>query len=307
MPVTDVAKVPSSTFRVMGCDALVVVHGGPDDLQVRAEARLRDLAARWTRFDDASELSAINSAAGRAVTVSPETFAVVSLALDAWRLTDGWFDPTVLPMLIAAGYDRSFERVAGRPRWYHHPTAASPGCAGVELDAERSTVLVPVGVAMDLGGIGKGHAADIVASELMAAGARGVCVDLGGDVAVAGTAADGDPWVIGVEDPFANDRDIARILLAAGAVATSSRLERQWHTDRGPAHHLIDPTTGRPAQGGLATVTVVASTAAWAEVLTKATLVSGDDGIPASLGCTGLVVTLDGTVRHLDGLQDWLL
>jgi FAD:protein FMN transferase len=307
VPVTDVAKVRSSTFRVMGCDALVVVHGGPDDLIVRAEARLHDLAGRWTRFDDGSELSVINAAAGRAVSVSPETFTVVSLALDAWRLTRGWFDPTVLPMLIAAGYDRSFERVAGRPRWYDHPAAASPGCAGVELDSERSTVRLPVGVSIDLGGIGKGHAADIVAGELMAAGAIGACVDLGGDVAVAGTAAGGDPWAIGVEDPFARDREIARIVLAAGAVATSSRLERHWRTVSGPAHHLIDPTTGRPAQGGLAMVSVVASTAAWAEVLAKATLISGDDGIPASFGCTGVVVALDGTVRHLEGFEDWLL
>jgi thiamine biosynthesis lipoprotein len=291
----------------MGCDALVMVDGGPVELPERAEARLRDLAARWTRFDGGSELSAINAAAGRAVTVSPETFTVVSLALDGWRLTRGWFDPTVLPMLIAAGYDRSFERVAGRPRWYDEPTSAAPGCADIELDAERSTVRLPVGVAIDLGGIGKGHAADLVTAELMAAGAGGVCVDLGGDVAVAGTGAGGDPWVIGVEDPFVHDRDIARIVMAAGAVATSSRLERQWRTASGPAHHLIDPTTGRPAESGLATVSVVASTAAWAEVLAKATLVSGDDGIPTSLGCTGLVVALDGTVRHLDGLEDWLL
>lgn len=314
MEATDVSTVRSLTLRVMGCDALVVIHGGPDDLAAHAEARLRDLAARWTRFDDHSELSAINAARGRAVTVSPETFAVVNLALDAWRLTGGWFDPTVLPMLIAAGYDRSFDRMVDgtdgmvdRARGHDGPVTAAPGCADIVLDAERSTVQLPIGVAIDLGGIGKGRAADLVAGELMAAGAVGVCVDLGGDVAVAGTTADGDAWVIGIEDPFAADRDVARIALAAGAVATSSRLERQWRTVRGPAHHLIDPTTGRPAQSRLATVSVVASTAAWAEVLTKATLVSGDEGLPVSFACTGLVVGLDGAVRHLEGLGDWLV
>lgn len=307
MEVTDAATVHSLILRVMGCDALLVVHGGPDDLSERAEVRLRDLAARWTRFDDGSELSAINAAAGHAVTVSAETFTVVGLAIDAWRLTGGWFDPTVLPMLIASGYDRSFERISGRPHWYDRPASAAPGCGHIELDAERSTVRLPVGVAIDLGGIGKGHAADIVAAELVAAGAHGACVDLGGDVAVAGTAEDGEAWVIGIEDPFARDRDVARIALAAGAVATSSRLERQWRTARGPAHHLIDPTTGRPADGRLATASVVASTAAWAEVLAKATLVSGDETIPASFGCTGLVVALDGTVRQLEGLGNWLL
>jgi thiamine biosynthesis lipoprotein len=238
--------------------------------------------------------------------VSAETFAVVAVALDAWRLTHGWFDPTVLPMLIAAGYDHSFERVAGRPIWYDQAPSGAPGCGGIEIDAEHSTVRVPVGVAIDLGGIGKGQAADIVAGEMIAAGARGACVDLGGDVAVAGTTVDGEPWIIGVADPFAPDRDHLRIALAAGAVATSSRLERQWRTVRGPAHHLIDPTTGQPAAGRLATVTVVASSAAWAEVLAKATLISGNQDIPTSFGCTGLVVDTDGTVRHLDGLEAWL-
>ena len=218
MAVTDACAVRSVTFRVMGCDAFVVTHGGPDDLPARAESRLRDLAARWTRFDDRSELSAINAAAGRAVAVSAETFAVVGLAVDAWRVTDGWFDPTVLPMLVAAGYDRSFERVAGRPVWYDDATSAAPGCADIELDGEHSTVRLPVGVAIDLGGIGKGRAADIVAGEMIAAGAHGACVDLGGDVAVAGTTVDGEAWVIGIADPFAPDRDHARIALAAGAV-----------------------------------------------------------------------------------------
>jgi thiamine biosynthesis lipoprotein len=305
--VADRSTVRSLRFRVMGCDALVVLHGGPHDLPPRAEARLRDLAARWTRFDENSELSAINAGSGHAVTVSAETFAIVRLALDAWQLTGGWFDPTVLPMLINAGYDRSFDRVIARPHWNDGPASAAPGCADIVLDEERSTVHLPVGVAIDLGGIGKGRAADLVASELMAAGALGVCVDLGGDMAVAGTTADGDAWVIGIEDPFADGRDVARVALGAGAVATSSRLERQWRSVRGPSHHLIDPTTGRPAQGRLATVSVVASTAVWAEVLTKATLVSGDEGIPGSFNCTGLVVGLDGTVRHLEGLEDWLL
>jgi thiamine biosynthesis lipoprotein len=241
------------------------------------------------------------------VVVSAETFDVVQLAITAWHLTDGWFDPTILPMLLAAGYDRSFERIAGRTRWNETSTSGAPGCAGIELDSSRSTVRLPAGIAFDLGGIGKGRAADLIAAEAMTSGAAGVCIDLGGDVAVAGTNGDGDAWVIGIEDPFAPERDLVRVALAAGALATSSRLERQWPTTGGLAHHLIDPTTGLPARGPLAAVSVLASTVAWAEVLAKATLVSGDVGLPGSFGCTGVVTTIDGSVRHLPGMEDWLV
>ena len=259
MAVTDVATVRSLILRVMGCDALVVVHGGPRTWRSAPRPASRALAARWTRFDEGSELSAINAAAGRAVEVSAETFTVVSLAIDAWRLTHGWFDPTVLPMLIAAGYDRSFERIAGR-RWYDRPTSAAPGCGDIELDAEHSTVRLPIGVAIDLGGIGKGHAADLVAGELL--GRRPRCLRRPRGRRCRRRHRDrrrtvGDRR----RGPFLPRSRSPGSRSAAGAVATSSRLERHWRTVRGPAHHLIDPTTGRPADGHLATVSVVASTA----------------------------------------------
>lgn len=290
----------------MGSEAAVLVRGGAPDVLERAEARVRELAGRWTRFEPTSELAAINAAPGRPVSVSSETLAVVSLALDAWRQTDGWFDPTVLPMLVAAGYDRSFERIAGRPTWYTGSTHASPGCAGVVCDPVRSTITVPPGVALDLGGIGKGHAADLLVAELLAGGAEGACADLGGDVAVGGDAGPDGAWVIEIEDPFSGTGAV-RLALAAGAVATSSRLERRWNTATGSAHHLIDPRTGLPAEGRLATVTVVAASAAWAEVLAKAVLVSGDESLPIRFGCVGLAFTLDGAQHAIGALGDWTL
>ncbi|MBK9180688.1 MAG: FAD:protein FMN transferase [Acidimicrobiales bacterium] len=306
-------------FRAMGTDALLVgvaAPGGPDadDLLARAEVRIQLLDARWSRFRPASELSRLNAAAGAPVLLPRDTYELVHLAIEAWRVTGGRFDPTVLRALEAAGYDRSHEAVVGRDLAAPStpsPAAPTPGCAGIELDPELGAVTLPAGVALDLGGIGKGRTADLVVAELVAAGLAGALVDLGGDVSVAGTPPAGaSSWVIGVPHPLDPAVEIGRLGLAAGGVVTSTRLKRAWHVDGRPAHHLIEPSTGRPADSGLASVTVLAATAAWAEVLAKAVFLAGPvDGAEAlaGAGATGLAVTDDGEVLAFDGLDRFVV
>ena len=150
----------------MGSDAHVVVVGGPADLE-----------GRWSRFLPDSEISELTRRTGEWVRLSPDTVLLVERALEAWRLTVGRFDPTVLGAVIRAGYDRSFEaldpsRAGGSP--------LTVGAAGIEVDGDR--VRLPSGVGFDPGGIGKGLAADLVVAETRAAGAAGACVNLGGDL-----------------------------------------------------------------------------------------------------------------------------
>ena len=204
-----------------------------------------------------TELTPVNGAAGSGtpVEVSAVTFDLIELALTWWRQSGGRFDPTVLPALVAAGYDRSFELGPGPAG----PAATpAPGCDGIELDHERMTVLVPAGVALDLGGIGKGAAADLVSDELEdTPGIEGGCVNLGGDLRVWGEAPAGVGWPVGVDGPTAAGDHV--IGLHEGAVATSSTARRAWlGLDGSRAHHIIDPRTGRPAETDVAQVTVIA-------------------------------------------------
>lgn len=294
-------------FGVMGTDAHVVVLDGPAGLADRARARLDDLERRWSRFLDESEISQLNRAAGRPVVVSPETCRVVVDAIEAWRWTGGDFDPTVGATMIEAGYDRPFPRgdrsgplVASRP--VEHRPCPTP--ADIVVDPYPGSVTLPAGVRLDLGGIGKGVAADLVAAELLEAGAAGCCVNLGGDLRVAGTPPRPGGWTILVEPERA-----VRLGVADGAVCTSTRTRRTWLGSRGPEHHLRDPRTGAPLDTGLATVTVVAATAAQAEVLTKAAFVAGRDRAEAVItgaGATGQLVTDDGTVVRLPGLEPFV-
>ena len=293
-------------FRVMGSDATVVVVGGPAGLAEAAHDRLDDLEGLWSRFRPDSEISRLNAAGGAPLAVSPETLRLVETAVRAWHLSDGACDPTVLGDVLRAGYTTSFERLAAQVTL--PGSELRLGAGGIRVEA--GTVQLPAGVGFDPGGIGKGLAADMIAEELLAAGAEGACVNVGGDLKVSGRAPDEDDgWVIGIDA----GPDVAGPLLglAHGGVATSSCRRRRWTAADGTtAHHLIDPRTGTPADTGLATVTVVAADAWQAEMLTKAVFLAGPEGgsvLLDRLGAAGMLVTDDGTVRSTLALWQFLL
>jgi FAD:protein FMN transferase len=292
--------------RAMGSDAQVLVVTDPDTdpaaaaaLLAGAWAHIEVLEGHWSRFLPDSEVSALNRRSGSPVVVSADTFGLVAHAIAAWQLTEGRFDPTVGAALVALGYDRDFTEVTRTP--FPFPTTGNlgptPGSAGIELDPEHSAVTLPAGVSFDPGGIGKGLAADLVADALLDAGALGVLVNLGGDLRAAGDPPDAGGWPVSLPDPLRPGHELARFSLPHGAVATSSRLRRHWSTSTGPAHHLIDPTTGRPATGGTVAVSVVADHAWRAEALAKALFLDGPDDLDRYPDAHALVVTADGC-RH---------
>ena len=143
------------------------------------------------------------------------------------------------------------------------------------VDRERCTITLPDDVALDLGGVGKGLAADIVANGLVERGAAGACVGLGGDVRVAGVSPVGGTWPIRVEDPFDESRTLCTRDLCDAAIVTSTTRFRRWSRGGRSMHHLIDPFTGAPAARGVTAVVVQADEAWWAEGVAKAALVAG--------------------------------
>ncbi len=282
----------------MGCDTHLLVVGGTEALADAAVGRIEDLEARWSRFRPDSELSLLNGMPNQAIEVSPETYDLITRAVHAWRITGGAFDPTVLPSLVASGYDRSFELIDTSSHAAPAVPTPAPGCAGIVTDPSTRSVLLPSGVTIDPGGIGKGLAADIVVAELLEAGAAGAMVSLGGDVRVAGRPPSGTVWSIGVDDPFDPAAELTRVHLSGGAVATSSRLRRRWTRGGETVHHLIDPRSGASFGGDVATVTTVASEGWWAEAMTKVVFASGLGGL---VNAEAIVVAGDGQVRRSPG------
>ena len=277
-------------FRAMGSRCRVVAPS--PGLARHGRRRVEELDRRWTRFHH-SELTRLNEHRGRFCLISPELHAVLAVAETAHRLSGGLFDIRCLDAVVDAGYGSAFERrtvAAVGPMAVDEP---------VELFDDPPAALVPPGCRIDLGGIGKGFAADVVTDLLREEGAEHVQVELGGDVRVGGAPWDGQAWTVEVEDPRFRSRTVAELEIASGAVATSSVLRKRWVRDGRTSHHLIDPRTMRPADTDLVAVTAVADTAWRAEVAAKCALIAGRAeaaGILARLDATGILFADDGMI-----------
>ncbi|MEM9130736.1 MAG: FAD:protein FMN transferase [Actinomycetota bacterium] len=298
----------------MNTDIHLLVVGGDESLTSRAEDLVHRCEGRWSRFRRDSELSHLN-AASAPVVLSADTYALIERAVDAWRQTGGVFDPSVLGALVAAGYDRSFETLPAvspvspsapgpttTPGRAPSHDAASP--ADIEFFPSVHAIRLPEGLGLDLGGIAKGATADAVAAELLAAGAEGCCVNVGGDVALRGRGPVEGGWQVELACPGASTTRSVR--LADGAVCTSTTLKRRWATTAGEEHHLRDAITGASLRSGAVTVSLIGATATQTEVLTKVVLAAGVDGAvdaAARFQVTGLVIDDGGGVHELPGFD----
>jgi thiamine biosynthesis lipoprotein len=264
------------TFHAMGTEMeLLVVADDAGDALDAAEAEFHRLEALLSRFRDDSELSRLNR--DGSIDAGPDLLRVVELALAARDRTGGRFDPTVHDAVLAAGYDRSFEDVIPES----HDPCEAPVAAGGGVSVDGSRIALDEGVRLDLGGIGKGYAAERVAQLLALAGP--CLVNAGGDVATRGGS-----WPVGVETA-----DGALTLeLTGAALATSGRDRRRWRRGGRELHHLIDPRTGAPAETDLLRVTVVAPDAIEAEVAAKSLFLAGADAARAEADASGIAAVL---------------
>ena len=199
------------SFRAMGTICDVAVTAGSDDVfpaRSALDAAQAEVAACervLSRFDPHSDLSRLNRAAGEWVAVDARLIEALAAALRGRKNTHGLFDPTILPALVAVGYDRSFELLTER--------AAAPldgwhGGARIDIDPGAGQARVEQNAAVDLGGIGKGFAATRALHAMRTAwpALPGALVDLGGDIAVWGDPPEGGPWRVDIADPRAHEQ-----------------------------------------------------------------------------------------------------
>ena len=273
------------TFRAMG--TTIELHVEADDATAAfdaAEAEFERLEQVMSRFRPDSELSRLNDAGS--LEVSSDLAEVVELALAARERTGGRFDPTVHDAVVGAGYDRTFDEL---PPARDGDARPAP-CLGDVAVAGRRVSIAP-GFRLDLGGIGKGYAAERVAELLALAGPS--LVSAGGDVAVRGVPAEGI-WPVAVDDELT-------LGLEHGGLATSGTERRRWRVGGAVQHHLIDPRTGVPARTDLVRVTAIGRDAVDAEVLAKTLFLDGSRTALAA-GVPAVLVTTDGRTLTTGGL-----
>lgn len=279
-------------FHAMGTSVeLIAPVEGVESASFRRAARFveqefSEQEQRFSRFREDSELSAVNRAGGHPILVSAPFAELVEGALRSASDTEGLFDPTVLPAMVAAGYDRSFEDVIVTAREVLRPAAPTGRWREVVLKDDWLTL--PSGVSLDLGGIAKGWTVDRAAMRVAALLPWGI-VDAGGDLRVFGDLPP-EGVEIGVEHPRDAQVEVLRLALTDGALATSSTARRSWGRN---LHHLIDPRTGRPALTDVVQATVWATTCVEAEVHAKVVLLRGPSALDR---LASTLVLQDGTV-----------
>jgi thiamine biosynthesis lipoprotein len=269
----------------------------------RTAQRVEAWASRLTRFCETSDLCRLNAVEAASSAVRPTLGAVLGWAATASERSGRVVDVTMLDARLAA---ESGE--IGTP--------ADLGTWSVELDGRAALVTRPPGVRFDLGGVAKGWIADR-AADLLGAWS-GAAVDADGDISM--RAGPGVEWHVAVVDPRADDRPPLVTLRVVGGdgwtqstgVATSGTSVHRWADIAGrPAHHLIDPRTGRPAETDVVQATVVAATAREAEMLAKTAIILGSTAsLPflfSSSARAAILLLASGDLLALPGIEKWLV
>ena len=264
------------TLPVMGTIAeIALVAEETGRAHAAIDAAFEELHAidrTMSRFKPTSDIGRINAAkVGEGVAVSAQTARVLEQALRWAQKTDGAFDPCLgkaielwdVTSRTEPPQEEAFTRLANRKLY-----------RGLDLDRNR-VVLRDKDIAIDLGGIAKGHAVDRAARILREHGYQDALVNAGGDLMALGESEDHDPWRIGVIDPNDPTRIIRKITVRDQAVATSGDYTRYFDHSGRRYHHLLDPATAAPRRTLRHSVTVTAADCMTADVEATVRFVTG--------------------------------
>lgn len=254
--------------------------------------------------DPGSDIATINSETGHAVIVSNDTAAIVTKANEMANLTGGAFNIAMYPILRSWGFTTGDYSIPSEDTLSELLSNIDYSKISVKAD----TVTLPQGMEIDVGGIAKGYACDAVKEIIVNKGIKTAIINLGGDVQLVGSRPNGSAWRIAIQDPN-GDGYLGTISAIDKAVITSGSYERYFvGADGKTYHHIMDPATGRPAQSGLLSVTVVSDSAYKADALATALFVMGREKAIELWREQGdfelLMMTTRGDVYITEGLED---
>lgn len=221
-----------------------------------SEKKIDMLESLLSRTKESSEVSKLNAADGTPLQMDHEAYSLISRARDLGAATGSAFDITIAPVVSAWGFTTSSYQVPSQSTLDELLTHV--GLDKIELDP-GDTITLKDGATIDLGGIAKGYASDSVREIFLDHGIKSGMISLGGNVYVCGKKPDGSDWRVAVQDPNDSQSYVGVLSLSDAFAVTSGGYQRYFEQDGKRYHHIIDPSTGYPAESGLTSVTVVAS------------------------------------------------
>ena len=284
----------------------------------KAVDRIREIEDHMSPTLENSDVFKINQAAGvEPVKVFADTFYVIEKALEYGRLTEGTFDITIGPIVKLWGISTDKARVPDKDEIEDKLTLVD--YKKVTLDRDAGTVyLEQKGMAMDLGAIAKGYAADEAARILREAGVKSALLNLGGNIITIGAKPDGASWRIGLQDPRSADtgeNHFAIVEVSNATIVSSGDYERfiveEFKKTGERYHHIFDPKTGYPARSGLMASTIISSSSIDADALSTILFIMGyEKGLEAVQDMAvaeAIGVTQDMKIYTTQGLEGRLI
>ena len=272
-------------------------------------ALLKEAEARLSLYSENSEIAEINKMAGIApVAVSDDTFELIREAVVYCAESQGRFDITIAPLSLLWGVTSE------------NPVV--PETAEIEAllplvdyrkillnETEHTVFLQESGMAIDLGGIAKGYLSGMIQKEYEKCSIRSALVSVGGNIFAYGSKPDGKPWTLGLRDPLgATEYNIfGELQVADSTVATSGAYERYFVEDGKIYHHILDSSTGFPAESDLLSVTIVSQNGALADYLSTALYIGGSSAVLENMNDSRfdlIAVGKDNQVYISEGLKD---
>lgn len=249
---------------------LTAYGAGAQEVLARAQEEILRLESLLNVTDEQSEVSALNHRCDDTISLSRDTADLLALSLALARETGGAFDPTIYPVVREWGFTTGSYRVPAPEEL----ESLLPLVGHGQILLDNAAVTLNPGIMLDFGGIAKGWAGDRAVQMLKDAGISSAILRLGGSIQVIGTKPDGSLWNIGIQDP-ATGGTLATLAVSDLAVVTSGSYQRYFTTEGQTYHHIIDPATGRPADNGLTSVTIIAPSGARCDALSTALFVMG--------------------------------
>ena len=291
------------TLTAYGENAQEAVEAGIAEIQ-----RLDDLLSTGK---DTSEVAQINANGGGVL--SEDTDYLVKRALDIYQSTNGAFDISIYPVMQLWGFTTGNFVVPSESDLAAKLALVDAGKIILSEENGQTSISLPEGMEIDLGGIAKGYTSGRVMDVMKSYGIKSAVINLGGNAHVLGNKTDGSQWKVGIQDPEDENGYLGGVSVTDKAIITSGGYERYFvDKDTGVKyHHIIDPKTGYSANNGLTSVTIVSADSTLADGLSTSLFVLGtEDAITyceehcAEDGFDAIMEDEDGKLYITDGIYD---
>lgn len=299
-------KAEEATSQIFAMDTVMdfyAVGEGAEETLAESSREINRLESILSRTRSGSDVYTLNQQ-GEA-DVSPETAKLLALALQYAAETDGAFDVTIEPLVSAWGIHTETPRVLTEDEI----AALLPLVGREHIRMDGSAVSLDEGCAIDLGGIAKGYASDVVAGIYRENGMKGGWASLGGNVYAHGTKPDGSFWNVAIRDPHDAAGTAAMVQLSNEFAVTSGGYQRYFTAEDGTVYqHILDPDTGVPAMSDLLSVTIVGESGTMADAYSTALYVMGEEEAVSfwrsrSMTFDMVLITADGRIVYTPGLD----